>query len=145
MNRWLLCSVLVILCACQASATLPQGELRGCGPTLRLDIVSTPTQRQQGLMGVTTLPAQYGMLFVFPYDTQPTFWMRDTLVALDVIFMRSDGTITQIEAMQPRTDTEHTALQPIRYALETPQGWMQAHGVTVGQQCVVDLPQLTVE
>lgn len=124
---------------------LPQGRLSGCGPTLRLDIVSTHVQRQKGLMHQTKLPEQYGMLFVFKEDMQPAFWMRDTPVALDVVFMRVDGTIVQISAMQPNTDTPHEAQVPIRYALETPQGWMVRHGVQVGDQCTLELPPLTVE
>lgn len=96
-------------------------------------------------MAQASLPDQYGMLFVFPADTQPVFWMRDTVVALDVVFMRADGTITQIEAMQPQTDTLHPARVPVRYALETIQGWMGAHGVQVGDRCTITIPQLTVE
>ena len=135
---------MLVLVACQ-QFTLPQGELRGCGPTLRLDIVSTPVQREKGLMGVAQLPDNYGMLFVFPRDGQPVFWMRDTPHALDVVFMRSDGTITQIEAMEPFTDTQHPSHGLVRYALETPQGWMANHGVAVGDQCTLNLPPLTVE
>lgn len=135
---------LLLLVGCQQYA-LPQGELRDCGPTIRLDIVSTPAQRAKGLMGVSSLPANYGMLFVFPNDGKPVFWMHDTPHALDVVYMRHDGTITQIEAMTPNTDTEHPSQHVVRYALETPQGWMANHGVKVGDRCTLQLPTLTVE
>lgn len=134
----------LVLSACQHT-TLPQGVLTGCGPQLRLDIVSTDANRQKGLMHQTSLPDNYGMLFVFKEDTQPAFWMRDTLIALDVIFMRVDGTIVQINAMQPNTDTAHEARIPIRYALETAQGWMAQHGVRVGDKCTIQLPMITIE
>ena len=139
-----ICSLVLALSACQRT-TLPQGVLTGCGPQLRLDIVSTHATRQQGLMHQTALPDNYGMLFVFKEDTQPAFWMRDTPLPLDVVFMRADGTIMQIDAMQPSTDTAHEARTPIRYALETPQGWMARHGVQVGDQCTIQLPTLTIE
>lgn len=145
MMRFVFVAVLTMLLSGCQRYDLPQGTLSGCGPTLRLDIVSTHAQRQKGLMHQTSLPAQYGMLFVFKEDTQPAFWMRDTPIALDVVFMRVDGTIVQISAMQPNTDTAHAAQVPIRYALETPQGWMARHGVQVGDQCTLDVPPLMVE
>lgn len=145
MKWWWLILCACLLCACQPVSAYPRGELRGCGPTLYLDIVSTPATREKGLMDVTSLPDAYGMLFVFPHDTQPVFWMHNTPLALDVVYMQHDGTITQIEAMQPNTDTSHPAQLPIRYALETSQGWMASHGVTVGQRCTLILPPLQVE
>ena len=138
----LLCGL--VLSGCQ-NYPLPQGELTGCGPTLRLDIVSTPELRQQGLMEVQSLPDQYGMLFVFPEDGQYEFWMHDTPHALDVVFIRQDGTITQIEAMIPYTDTRHPSRYMVRYALETSQGWMANHGVKVGDKCTLTLPHLEVK
>ena len=140
----IICCLGLSLSTCQRT-TLPQGVLTGCGPRLRLDIVSTHADRQKGLMHQTELPDNYGMLFVFKEDTQPAFWMRDTPLALDVVFMRVDGTIVQINAMQPNTDTAHEALTPIRYALETPQGWMTQHGVRVGDHCSIQLPAITIE
>lgn len=134
----------IALASCQ-QYPLPQGELTGCGPTLRLDIVSTPELREKGLMGVQILPDRYGMLFVFPNDSQPVFWMHDTPHELDVVYMRHDGTITQIEAMIPYTDTEHPSHYLVRYALETTQGWMANHGVKVGDQCTLTLPPLEVK
>jgi len=122
----------------------PQGVLRGCGPTLRLDIVATETARQKGLMGVTKLPANYGMLFVFDDTVQPAFWMKDTLVPLEVVFMSKQGQIMAITAMDPLSETIHTAPEPLPYALELPQGWMATHGVTVGERCVIELPDSLV-
>jgi uncharacterized protein len=138
----------MIMSACTAPATLnhPQGALRGCGPTLRLDIVATETARQKGLMGVTKLPSNYGMLFVFNDTVQPAFWMKDTLIPLEVVFMSNEGQIRAITAMDPLSETVHTAPEPLPYALELPQGWMATYGVAVGERCVIELPDgLVVE
>ncbi|MFN5060328.1 MAG: DUF192 domain-containing protein [Chloroflexota bacterium] len=138
----------LIMSACIATThyTHPQGELRGCGPTLRLDIVATETARQQGLMGVPELPTNYGMLFVFQDTIQPAFWMKDTLIPLEVVFMSKQGQIKAITAMHPQSEEIHSAPEPLPYALELPQGWMTKHGIVVGDTCTIELPQgLVVE
>lgn len=148
-NRKFTCFLLIILALVMASCTLrpntptyafPQGELRACGPTLRLDIVSTESDRQKGLMGVETLPTNYGMLFVFRDDVQPAFWMKDTPISLEVVFMSKAGEIRAIIPMEPFSETVHTAPDILPYALELPQGWMATHGVTVGDSCQLVIP-----
>lgn len=139
----------LIMSACSHTPpqyTHPQGTLRGCGPTLRLDIVATEADRQKGLMGVTALPDNYGMLFVFDETVQPAFWMKDTLIPLEVVFMSKQGQIKAITPMQPQSEEIHPAPEPLPYALELPQGWMATHNVTIGDTCVIELPDgLVVE
>jgi uncharacterized protein len=142
----ILCSYLMSACGVLSSYAQPQGQLRGCGPTLRLDIVATEDARQKGLMGVTELPDNYGMLFVFADTVQPAFWMKDTLIPLEVVFMSKSGQIIAISAMEPQSETVHAAPEPLPYALEVPQGWMAMHGVSVGDTCQLDVPgDLVVE
>lgn len=133
-------------CGAQPQFAHPQGTLNGCGSTLRLDIVATESARQRGLMGVTSLPDNYGMLFVFDENVQPAFWMKDTLIPLEVVFMSKQGQIHAITAMQPLSEEIHTAPEPLPYALELPQGWMASQGVVVGDTCTIELPDgLVVE
>lgn len=142
----ILCNHLMSACGLLTSYKHPQGRLRGCGPTLRLDIVATEAARQQGLMGVSQLPDAYGMLFVFDDITQPAFWMKDTPIPLEVVFMSKSGHIKAITAMEPYSEAIHAAPEPLPYALEVPQGWMATHGVVVGDTCQLDLPNdLVVE
>lgn len=136
----LLWALIMSACGTPPPYELPQGTLRGCGPTLRLDIVATEAARQKGLMGVTHLPANYGMLFVFDDIVQPAFWMKDTLIPLEVVFMSKQGQIKAITAMQPLSEEIHTAPEPLPYALELPQGWMTTHDVAVGDICDIELP-----
>jgi uncharacterized membrane protein (UPF0127 family) len=119
---------------------LPQGHLTGCGADMRLDIVSTPALRSRGLMARHTLPDHYGMLFVFPAPTMPSFWMHNTPTALDIVFLSDSGTILAIEAMTPNSDDRHTAPEPVRYALEVAQGYFASQSVAVGQQCTLTIP-----
>ena len=140
----LCCGVLMSACATQSSYEHPQGQLQGCGPTLRLDIVATESARQKGLMGVTELPDNYGMLFVFADTVQPAFWMKDTLIPLEVVFMSKSGQIIALSAMEPQSETVHAAPEPLPYALEVPQGWMAMHGVSVGDTCQLAVPDTLV-
>jgi uncharacterized membrane protein (UPF0127 family) len=80
-------------------------EVRAGMHTLRLAIASTPAQRQHGLMNVPFVPAGQGMLFAYPgaADEKRDFWMKDTITPLDMVFVKNDGTISQIAANVPAT------------------------------------------
>lgn len=110
------------------------------GEQVRVDVkvAAADAERRRGLMEVADLPDGVGMLFVFDDDRTGGFWMRDTLVALDIAFADADGTVGTILAMEPCTaaharDCEvYTPDGPYRLALEVPQGWFDAVGVRVG-------------
>lgn len=110
------------------------------GSEVRVDakVASTDESRQRGLMGVAQLPAGAGMLFVFDEDRTGGFWMRDTLVPLDIAYITADGTIATTLAMDPCEAPEpadcpvYTPDTPYRAALEVPQGWFDAEGVAEG-------------
>lgn len=146
MSLLVCCGFLMSACGLTKSYDYPQGQLRECGPTLRLDIVATEAARQKGLMGVEVLPDNYGMLFVFAETVQPAFWMKDTLIPLEVVFMSKSGQIKAITAMDPLSEAIHAAPEPLPYALELPQGWMAKHNVNVGDTCQLEVPaDLVVE
>jgi hypothetical protein len=73
--------------------------------SLRLALAETDARREHGLMGVRSIPSGEGMLFVFPYssDRRLDFWMKDTLVPLDMVFVLGDGTISKISGGVPAT------------------------------------------
>ena len=72
--------------------------------TLRLAVADTDPRREHGLMGVRSVPPHEGMLFSFPDgDAGHEFWMKDTVTPLDMIFVRSDGTVTVVAAHVPAT------------------------------------------
>ncbi len=66
------------------------------GKKIRIDVVDTPQSREIGLMCVTKMSHNYGMLFAFNQDMFLNFWMKNTLVPLDIIWISADKTITVI-------------------------------------------------
>ncbi|MDQ2866394.1 MAG: DUF192 domain-containing protein [Candidatus Eremiobacteraeota bacterium] len=68
---------------------------------LHLQVASTEAQRELGLMSVTKLQPHDGMLFVFETDAPVAFWMKDTLLPLDMVFVGSDGRVRTVAANVP--------------------------------------------
>jgi uncharacterized protein len=106
-------------------------------PRLQVEIANTPNERQAGLMNRSSLGADAGMLFVFPSDTKASFWMKDTLIPLSIVFVKADGSIVHIEDMEPQTQTNHYSTEPYRYTIEANQGWFAAQGISVGDKAMV--------
>jgi hypothetical protein len=98
-----------------------------------VEVAATPEARTRGLMWRTELPAGRGMLFIFPEEEVQSFWMRNTLIPLDMIFIDSTGLIVGIiERAVPRTLTSRSVGVPGRYVLEVPGGWCQSVGLESG-------------
>src|SRR5215469_11738281 len=70
--------------AIACAATLPVVVVRAPAASVRLEVAVTPDQQERGLMYRTSLPPHTGMLFVFDADQEVAFWMKDTLVPLDM-------------------------------------------------------------
>ena len=102
--------------------------------TVNAEVASTPGQRSQGLMGRPSVPSGTGMLFVFAEEDDRSFWMRNTLVALDIAFMNSQFEVVDIQQMEAESENFHDSRQPAMYALEVPKGWFATHGVRVGDK-----------
>ena len=75
---------------------------------ITVEIAQTPQEQARGLMFRTELSPNKGMLFPFPSPKQASFWMKNTYIPLDIIYVQSDGTIESIAA-----DAEPTSLTPI--------------------------------
>ena len=104
------------------------------GQTIHVAVVDTPVARERGLSGRQGLAGDQGMLFVFPKDGVYSFWMKDMLFSIDIIWISADGTITDIvQNLSPDTyPTAYTPSKPGRYVLELPAGYVKAHNVHEG-------------
>ena len=99
---------------------------------IEAEVADTPELRGKGLASRSGLEPGHGMLFVYPEACQPDFWMKDTTIPLSIAFIREDGTIVQIEKMQPADIRLVSPSEPIKYALEVRQGWFEDRGLKPG-------------
>ena len=93
--------------------------------TMTLAIADNPSLRRQGLQGVTDLKDLDGMLFFWRHDGD-AFWMKDTLIPLDIVWFNEDGTYKGRASMEPCTEDPCPTYQPedldFRHAIEAPPG-----------------------
>jgi uncharacterized membrane protein (UPF0127 family) len=101
-----------------------------------IEVADTPDERAQGLMFRETMAADVGMLFDYGTDqTGVAFWMKNTPLPLDMIFIRADGTITQIAVDTTPYSLEPIASrEPVRFVLEVNAGITAKLGITPGDR-----------
>ena len=111
---------------------LETAAIRIAGVPLRVEVANTEETRRKGMMFRPRLGPDEAMLFVFNRQANLSFWMKNTDVDLDLAYIRSDGLITQVEHMKAYDLEPVFSREPVRFALEAPAGWLEAHGVRVG-------------
>lgn len=124
----------------QAPGGLPTVQLSAGMHLIRAEVAANDPARQRGLMFREHLPPNGGMLFLFDEKTRQCMWMRNTLIPLSVAFLADDGSIINIEDMEPRTEISHCSKTGSRYALEMSKGWFAAKGIGPGAK-IGGLPQ----
>jgi hypothetical protein len=98
-----------------------------------VELARTPREQERGLMFRRELAEDAGMLFVFPASERRAFWMRNTLIPLDMIFIDDGGRVAGlVENAEPLTLTPRDPGVPARYVLEVRGGWAARHGVRPG-------------
>ena len=111
----------------------------GASPSVRVSIARTDREHQRGLMYVQNLPPDDGMLFIFDDDSERQFWMKNTLIPLDMIFIGADLTVVGVIAnAKPLTTNPQTVGKGSRYVLEVNGGWASQHGVAAGTKMRFD-------
>lgn len=86
-------------------------------------IAENDEQRQRGLMHVRDLPETTGMLFIYARQQILSIWMKNTFIPLDIIFVKSDGTVSSIYYdAEPQSLRSMRALEPVQYVLELNAG-----------------------
>lgn len=101
---------------------------------IQVEIADTDQERELGLMYRKTLPAEAGMLFKFDNPMPVCMWMKNTYIPLSVAFIDRDGTIINIEKMQPLIENIHCSKRAAKYALEMNQGWFEKHKIKKGDK-----------
>jgi len=122
------------LCMAIAQTVLPTIQLKAGRHYVKAEVAATLDSRDRGLMDRHSLPADRGMLFVFPEAHRHCMWMHNTSIPLSVAFIDDKGTIVNIADMKPDTENYHCAARPVRYALEMNAGWFRKKGVDTGSR-----------
>ena len=109
--------------------------LGGAPIEVEVEVVATPALRQRGLMFRKELPGGTGMLFVFPQSQPLSFWMRNTLIPLDILYIEDGGRIVRIhENTEPLSEKGLPSGAPARFVLEVPGGWTAQVGIREGDR-----------
>lgn len=117
---------------------LPETALRverQDGETFDFTVEVAKTQEEifRGLMFRKEMPERHGMIFILPEEKEARFWMKNTLIPLDMVFIGSDGVIKHIHTMaQPLDQTQISSLAPVKAVLELNGGETQTLGILPG-------------
>ncbi|MEW6267967.1 MAG: DUF192 domain-containing protein [Thermodesulfobacteriota bacterium] len=139
-----LACLLVVLASCRSSRAADSVVIRnrsGDEVTVAVELAITPESRQLGLMYRDRLDAGQGMLFIFPEAAPQSFWMRNTRIPLDILFIDESHRIVRLHAdTTPYSEKSLSSGAPVRFVLEVPGGFSAANGIAEGD--TVDLGTL---
>lgn len=100
---------------------------------INIEIAETDAEQQQGLMNRPFMSNDQGMLFIFNRDEPRSFWMRNTIIPLDIIYVNSSMEIIHIaENTEPYSDRPVPSGKPARYVVEVNAGFCAQYGITDG-------------
>jgi uncharacterized membrane protein (UPF0127 family) len=101
----------------------------------QVEMAITPEEKEHGLMFRRELPEGQGMLFDFQFDQNVAFWMKNTYIPLDMLFIRADGRILRIaENTEPLSERNIPSGGPVRAVLEVIGGTAKKLGIAAGDR-----------
>jgi len=107
------------------------------GEFLRLFIADDSIEKESGLMGIKMLDPNYGMIFVFDPPEKVNFWMKNTLIPLDIIFIKNDKIIEILQNVLPCTIDECPLFGPkekVDFVIELKSGRSKELGFEIGSK-----------
>lgn len=125
----------LILGAASAGAEPLVIHAGGSAYKFEVEVVTTPETRAQGLMFRKSMAANAGMLFIYPDEEAVSFWMKNTLIPLDMLFVKADGSIAHIaHNAVPLDETPIDSGAPVKAVLEVNGGTANALGIKEGDR-----------
>ncbi|MDI6896471.1 DUF192 domain-containing protein [Methanocella conradii] len=113
----------------------------GVVTTIPVEVADTPEEQEKGLMYRTHMDDDEGMLFIFSEDATRHFWMKDTPIPLDMVFVNSDYRIVDINYnATPKSEDVYTSKAICRYVIEVNGGFCREHCIGVGDQAKIYRP-----
>jgi len=111
--------------------------------TFHCELADTDAERSMGLMYREELEPDRGMLFVFDNPQNVSFWMKNTCIPLDIIFINEDGIVVNILEAYPEPGvpdgslTRYDSASPVKWVLEVNQGMSRIHGIVPGTMATI--------
>ena len=126
----LVISIIPVACRAEPKVTIqsPKGDV-----SFQVEVAATPEKREVGLMYRRDLPATHGMLFIFPAERVNSFWMKNTPIALDMIFIdRQRRIVGIVHETVPFSLDGRSVSVPSQYVLEINGGLSRRYGFKTG-------------
>lgn len=128
-----LLAVLLQVSACQAQPQVTIATEGGRELTFHVEVADTPTKRELGLQYRRDLPPDRGMIFLFPAESEHSFWMKNTPIPLDMIFISKERKIVGIvEQAVPFSTDSRSVPGASQFVLEINGGLSKRHGIKAG-------------
>lgn len=130
-------SINLALVGCAIPTTRPTPAVIINNNRIEIEIAQTDAEQTRGLSNRPALPADSGMLFIFPQPKIPVFWMKEMRFPLDFIWINNNAVVDITADVPSPTSTvllHYRPDQPVSYVLEVNAGWTKAHGVKIGDQ-----------
>ena len=127
--------------AVAVNAGLPTAALKIGNATFTLEIADTPAAEEIGLMNRDALPPGRGMIFLFDREEPRNFWMKNTRIPLDILFLDKAGKVVSVGHMKPFDLSKTPSGGPAMYAVELNAGAAAKAGVRPGD--LIDLGPIT--
>jgi uncharacterized membrane protein (UPF0127 family) len=136
--------LLILLTASGCGERVAESGLRTCrmrigDRTFTLEIADNSRTRARGLMHRESMPEDWGMIFVFAEDAPRSFYMKNTLIPLDILYVNAAGEVVSIHQMQPLDERSVLSEAPAKWAIELNQGVAARVGVKKGD--VLTIPR----
>ena len=104
-------------------------------PKVIAELAKTEGERRLGLMYRKEMPEDRGMLFIFPTERPQSFWMKNTYLELDIIYLSSEWkVVTIIHRAVPLSETARPSVTPAQYVLEVVGGLSEKWGISKGDK-----------
>ena len=143
MKLWLVPMLLLLISSASATPikdATPAVELHG--QRFSVEFATDDASREHGLMMRTTLAPDHSMLFVFPYQASQGFWMKNTLIPLDILYFDTDRRLVSMQLNVPPCKADPCPIYPsnvpARYVLELSAGTAHRIGAQVGDELKID-------
>ena len=129
--------LLLASCAPPTTAPLATAPMVIGGNTFTMEIADNDATREHGLMKRSSLPADRGMVFVFPTPGPYQFWMKDTWIDLDIIWLSPAGRIVSIVTMQANDLKSQGPAEPAQYIIELNAGAAEMLHLRIGDSIAI--------